>query len=90
MMQFILVLVFRQLPELLHRNQLRRRPSSFRPAAIVPAAGPIMEHALDNQVVLITGAQGGLGTYVTEAFLASGAQVVGTGRQIRLSRVCGR
>ena len=37
---------------------------------------------MDNQVVLITGAQGGLGTYVTEAFLAAGAQVVGTGRQI--------
>lgn len=37
---------------------------------------------MDNQVVLITGAQGGLGTYVTQAFLESGAQVVGTGRQI--------
>jgi NAD(P)-dependent dehydrogenase (short-subunit alcohol dehydrogenase family) len=37
---------------------------------------------MDTQVVLITGAQGGLGAFVTQAFLASGAQVVGTGRQI--------
>jgi NAD(P)-dependent dehydrogenase (short-subunit alcohol dehydrogenase family) len=36
----------------------------------------------DNQVVLITGAQGGLGTYITEAFLAAGAQVVGSSRRI--------
>jgi NAD(P)-dependent dehydrogenase (short-subunit alcohol dehydrogenase family) len=35
-----------------------------------------------NQVVLITGAHGGLGTFVTAAFLEAGAQVVGTARQI--------
>jgi NAD(P)-dependent dehydrogenase (short-subunit alcohol dehydrogenase family) len=33
---------------------------------------------LANQVVLITGANGGLGTNVTEEFLAAGALVVGT------------
>jgi NAD(P)-dependent dehydrogenase (short-subunit alcohol dehydrogenase family) len=37
---------------------------------------------MDNQVVLITGANGGLGTFVTQAFLEAGAQVVGTGRHI--------
>src|SRR5713226_6033060 len=37
---------------------------------------------LANQVVLITGAKGGLGTNVTEAFLAAGARVVGTSRNI--------
>lgn len=37
---------------------------------------------MENQVVLITGAQGGLGTFVTAAFLEAGAQVVGTARQI--------
>ena len=37
---------------------------------------------MDTQVVLITGAQGGLGTFVTAAFLEAGAQVVGTARQI--------
>jgi NAD(P)-dependent dehydrogenase (short-subunit alcohol dehydrogenase family) len=37
---------------------------------------------MENQVVLITGANGGLGTFVTAAFLAAGAQVVGTSRQI--------
>jgi len=37
---------------------------------------------MENQVVLITGAAGGLGTFVTAAFLEAGAQVVGTGRQI--------
>ncbi len=35
-----------------------------------------------NQVVLITGAKGGLGTNVTEAFLAAGATVIGTSRNI--------
>ena len=35
-----------------------------------------------NQVVLITGAKGGLGAHVTEAFLAAGATVVGTSRNI--------
>jgi NAD(P)-dependent dehydrogenase (short-subunit alcohol dehydrogenase family) len=37
---------------------------------------------MENQVVLITGAQGGLGAFVTAAFLEAGAQVVGTARQI--------
>src|ERR1035438_4752554 len=35
-----------------------------------------------EQVVLITGAKGGLGAYVTRAFLEAGAQVIGTSRQI--------
>ena len=37
---------------------------------------------MDTQVVLITGARGGLGTYVTQAFLESGAQVIGSARKI--------
>jgi NAD(P)-dependent dehydrogenase (short-subunit alcohol dehydrogenase family) len=37
---------------------------------------------MENRVVLITGANGGLGTFVTAAFLQAGAQVVGTSRQI--------
>ena len=37
---------------------------------------------MSNQVVLITGANGGLGTFVTAAFLEAGAKVVGTSRQI--------
>ena len=37
---------------------------------------------MENPVVLITGANGGLGTFVTAAFLEAGAQVVGTSRQI--------
>jgi len=35
------------------------------------------------QIVLITGAKGGLGTTVTEAFLNAGAQVVGVSRSIK-------
>jgi NAD(P)-dependent dehydrogenase (short-subunit alcohol dehydrogenase family) len=38
---------------------------------------------LTGRVVLITGAKGGLGTSVTEEFLAAGAQVVGSSRSIR-------
>jgi NAD(P)-dependent dehydrogenase (short-subunit alcohol dehydrogenase family) len=38
---------------------------------------------LANQVVLITGAKGGLGVQVTEAFLAAGATVVGADRNIK-------
>ena len=39
---------------------------------------------MDNQrVVLITGAKGGLGSFVTEAFLATGDTVVGTSKSIQ-------
>ena len=37
---------------------------------------------LADQIVLITGAKGGLGTNVTEAFLAAGAMVIGSSRAI--------
>jgi NAD(P)-dependent dehydrogenase (short-subunit alcohol dehydrogenase family) len=37
----------------------------------------------DNRVVLITGAKGGLGTFITEAFLAAGDTVVGTSKSIQ-------
>ena len=36
-----------------------------------------------NQTVLITGAKGGLGSYVTEAFLAAGATVIGSSKSIQ-------
>src|SRR5690349_9229198 len=39
---------------------------------------------MDNQrIVLITGAKGGLGSFVTEAFLAAGDTVVGTSKSIQ-------
>ena len=37
---------------------------------------------MSDRVVLITGARGGLGTFVTQRFLATGATVVGTDRSI--------
>ena len=37
---------------------------------------------MENQVVIVTGANGGLGTFVTAAFLEAGAKVVGTSRRI--------
>jgi NAD(P)-dependent dehydrogenase (short-subunit alcohol dehydrogenase family) len=40
---------------------------------------------MKDKVVLITGANGGLGTYVTQAFLDAGATVVGTSRKIQQS-----
>lgn len=40
---------------------------------------------LENRVVLITGAKGGLGTHVTNAFLTAGATVAGVSRSIQES-----
>jgi NAD(P)-dependent dehydrogenase (short-subunit alcohol dehydrogenase family) len=40
-------------------------------------------NTFDNKVVLITGAKGGLGSSVTEAFLAAGATVAGVSRSIQ-------
>src|SRR5258705_3710034 len=41
--------------------------------------------ALDQKIALITGAKGGLGSFVTEAFLQAGATVVGVSRSIQAS-----
>lgn len=40
---------------------------------------------MKGKVVLVTGANGGLGTYVTQAFLDAGATVMGTSRKIQQS-----
>ena len=40
---------------------------------------------VEGKVTLITGAKGGLGSFVTEAFLSGGARVVGVSRSIRQS-----
>ena len=40
---------------------------------------------MEGKVVLVTGADGGLGTHVTRAFLDAGASVVGTSPRIRQS-----
>ena len=40
---------------------------------------------MEGKVVLVTGANGSLGTYVTQAFLDAGAHVVGTSRKIQQS-----
>jgi len=42
-----------------------------------------VERAMKGKFVLVTGANGGLGTHVTQAFLDSGATVIGTSRAIR-------
>jgi NAD(P)-dependent dehydrogenase (short-subunit alcohol dehydrogenase family) len=42
-------------------------------------------NSLQGKVTLITGAKGGLGTFVTEAFLAAGAKVIGVSRSIQAS-----
>ncbi len=40
---------------------------------------------MKGRIVLVTGANGGLGTYVTQAFLDAGATVIGTSRKIQQS-----
>ena len=40
---------------------------------------------MKGKVVLVTGANGGLGAYVTQAFLDAGATVVGTSRKVQQS-----
>jgi len=40
---------------------------------------------MNGKIVLVTGANGGLGTHVTQAFLDAGATVVGTSRKIETS-----
>lgn len=40
---------------------------------------------MKDKVVLITGANGGLGSYITQAFLDTGAMVVGSSRKIQQS-----
>jgi len=44
---------------------------------------------MKGKVVLVTGANGGLGTYVTQAFLDAGATVIGTSRKIKQSDFAG-
>jgi NAD(P)-dependent dehydrogenase (short-subunit alcohol dehydrogenase family) len=39
--------------------------------------------ALDQKIAIITGAKGGLGSFVTEAFLGAGATVIGVSRSIQ-------
>ena len=41
--------------------------------------------ALEGKLAIITGAKGGLGSFITEAFLAAGAKVVGMSRSIQAS-----
>lgn len=40
---------------------------------------------MKGRVVLVTGANGGLGTYVTQAFLDAGATVIGSSRKVQQS-----
>ena len=46
-----------------------------------------LEMLMNRKIVLVTGANGGLGTHVAKAFLESGAFVVGTSRKIEQSEL---
>ncbi|HEY4053504.1 MAG TPA: SDR family NAD(P)-dependent oxidoreductase [Terriglobales bacterium] len=67
------------LPMILESNVQRILSDKLRTEGRV--AGEIMK----DKVVLVTGANGGPGTTVTQAFLDGGAKVVGTSREIRQS-----
>jgi NAD(P)-dependent dehydrogenase (short-subunit alcohol dehydrogenase family) len=45
----------------------------------------VREEPMEGKVVLITGAKGGLGNYVTKSFLTAGAMVAGVSRSIKQS-----
>jgi NAD(P)-dependent dehydrogenase (short-subunit alcohol dehydrogenase family) len=45
---------------------------------------------MQGKIVLVTGANGGLGSHVTQAFLDAGANVVGTSRKIQQSEFANR
>src|SRR5215468_7785257 len=40
-------------------------------------------NSLEGKITIVTGAKGGLGTFVTESFLAAGAKVIGVSRSIQ-------
>jgi len=40
-------------------------------------------NSLEGKIALVTGAKGGLGTFVTESFLAAGAKAIGVSRSIQ-------
>jgi len=77
----------------------RRRPSDTSPAVNVESHGyrarqlkrqaagqnSLLEQLMKGRIVLVTGADGGLGTHVTQAFLDAGATVIGTSRKIQQS-----
>lgn len=44
---------------------------------------------MKDKIVLVTGANGGLGSSVTQAFLDAGATVIGTSRNIRQAEFSG-
>src|SRR5215471_21080358 len=44
-----------------------------------------IEQSMEGKVVLVTGADGGLGKHVTQSFLDAGATVIGTSRRIQQS-----
>ena len=44
-----------------------------------------VEQSMEGKVVLVTGADGGLGKYVTQSFLDAGATVIGTSRKVKQS-----
>jgi NAD(P)-dependent dehydrogenase (short-subunit alcohol dehydrogenase family) len=53
--------------------------------ATLEMVSPMMESPTKDKVVLVTGADGGLGSHVTQALLDAGATVVGTSRKIQQS-----
>src|SRR5689334_341068 len=44
-----------------------------------------MMNSLEGKITIVTGAKGGLGSSVTQAFLEAGAKVIGVSRSIRAS-----
>src|SRR5215831_12371371 len=63
------------------RDSRRLRTVAYR--NLVRAVVAASEDSMKGKVVLVTGANGGLGTSVTKAFLDAGATVIGSSRKIQ-------
>src|SRR6478672_11835967 len=81
-----------QLPKSLYDLQSCLPVGQLRPCHLsrrFESYSQVQENCMQGKVVLVTGANGGLGRYVAQSFLDAGATVVGNSRKIQQSDFSG-